>query len=258
VSSEQGSLHLLGSVHAVTPDFYPLSEAIEAAYEKSEVVLFEVDLSKMPEAAVQLMTSGQLPDDTKLSDVLSPELYRLTEQRFESVGMDLSFFSKMEPWFLALTLSALELQKAGFSADLGIDRHLHQRALEDGKQLGELESIEYQVNLFEDLVGEKGEDFLRYTLEDLENMMPILEEISVAWMQGDAAGLGEMLTEAFADHPELYESMVNERNHLWLPKIEEVLEHGKHGLVVVGSLHLVGEEGLVELLRSKGYAVEQE
>jgi uncharacterized protein YbaP (TraB family) len=103
----------------------------------------------------------------------------------------------------------------------------------------------------------ESESFLRYTLRDLETVVPQLEEITRAWREGDVEALTALLTEAFDDEPDLFDRLVNKRNDVWLPKVLQLLEGSDAALVVVGALHLVGPTGLVCQLETAGYVVEQ-
>ncbi len=77
-----------------------------------------------------------------------------------------------------------------------------------------------------------------------------------AWTQGNIKDL-ERLLEGMREYPELYQALVVSRNQNWLPHIEQALQQQKPVFIVVGTLHLLGKEGLVTVLKEKGYAVEQ-
>ena len=250
-------MYLLGSIHFMQQDAYPLGSAIEAAYERSEILMFETDISGLDQAAVALMTAGSLEEGVALEDVITPELYDDVTDHLESLGHDASAFKRMKPWMVALSLTSLELMRAGYLGSEGIDAHFSSRASADGKQQRWLETIDEQIALFTELTEEEGEEFLAYTLVEVETVIPFVGEIVDAWRAGDAKRLEAMLAEGFEEHPEMFERMVTNRNRNWLPAIEALFDGPADAMVVVGALHLVGDEGLVALLRAKGYEVEQ-
>jgi uncharacterized protein YbaP (TraB family) len=257
VSSESATVYLLGSVHALNDDIYPLAETIEAAYGEAELMVFEVDMGEMQKAGLTMLARGTLGEGSSLADVVSADTYELAAQHLEEAGLPMVGFERMKPWMLALTITSLELLKAGFSADNGIDLHFHQRAEKDGKEQIGLETVDYQIGLFDNLDAEQSEAFLRYSLEDLDQVLPLLDKLTGSWKTGNASELEAILTQAFDEYPELYETIVTERNIAWMAPMEELLAGERVAMVVVGALHLVGEKGLVEQLRGRGYEVEQ-
>lgn len=254
---EDRSVYLLGSIHFMKSDAYPLSPAIEGAYETSGLLVFETDIEGLTGAATSLMTAGTLDGDTTLEDVLSEELYADVSERLEALGMSIDLFKTTRPWMLALTLTSLELMKDGYLGTEGIDAHFSSRAKRDGKARQGLESIEYQVSLFADLSMEDGEDFLRYTLEDLDSVIPLVDDLVRAWKRGDSGRIEEFLVESFDEHEAIFSRFVVDRNHRWMEAIDELFRGETDAMVVVGAFHLVGEQGLIELLRAKGYEIEQ-
>lgn len=251
------TVHLLGSIHFMKPDAYPLSDAIEVAYDRSGLLVFETDIREMNRASVAMLAAGTLDDQATLAEVISPDLHRELSKRLEAQGMDAAIFERMTPWMVALGLTSFELMRGGYLGSEGIDVHFSARAAADGKGQRGLESIEDQISLFTDLTAEESEEFLDYTLMELETVIPLVDEIFAAWGVGDALALEKLLSEGFEDHPELYRRMVVDRNLKWMPLVEGLFGGSVDAMVVVGSLHLVGEHGLVELLKAKSYEVEQ-
>jgi uncharacterized protein YbaP (TraB family) len=257
VQSETTTLHLLGSIHLMKPEDYPLSPAIEGAFENARIVVFEVDLSRLTEASLQLLARGTLPEGQSLRDVLSPETYEEVAARIEEMGMDITGFAKMRPWLLAVTLTSIELMRAGYTQASGVDVYFYDRAVSDGKDTVGLETVEFQVGLFAEFGEGEDEEFLRYTIRELDTVIPLVDELLANWRKGRVDEVGRLLTEAYQEYPELFEKLVSDRNLSWLPRLEELLAGDQEAMAVVGCLHLVGEKGLVELLRSRGYRVEQ-
>jgi len=236
---------------------YPLSPAIEGAFKGAGIVVFETDIDQMGKAAVSLLAAGTLSGEDTLKDVVPKELYREVSQRFDDLGMGIGAFDKMKPWMVAMSLTSYELMRGGYLGSEGIDSHFSSRAKTEGKPQQGLETIEFQTSLFVDLSAEESVEFLQYTMTDLDTMIPLIDEIVVAWKRGDSARIEELLVDGFSDHEALYDRLVTQRNLRWLPQIEELFRGDVDAMVVVGSLHLVGEQGLIELLRAKGFEVEQ-
>ncbi len=256
-SSDSATVHLLGSIHAARPSLYPLDPAIQAALDAAQVIAFETDLGDLPSAAGEMLAAGTLEPGVRLPDVLSGETMAALEARLRTSGLPVAGFDTMRPWLVALTLTSAELVRAGYGLETGIDQRLWQRAADADVPRLALEPISDQIALFAELTPAESEAFLAMTLADLERLGPMLDELTERWQAGDAAHAAALLTESFEPFPRLYDAVVVERNRSWMPAIEELMAGHRDALVVVGALHLVGEDGLVEMLRARGHDVEQ-
>lgn len=252
------TVYLLGSVHALKEDAYPLPPAIDAAFGEVEVMVFEIHLDQMSAAAIQMMAAGSLEKGQTLEQVVGPQTWSEFEARIGESGVNASLFQGMKPWMAALTVTAFELTKHGYLSTAGLDSHLSLRADEAGKKRLALETAEFQVSLFAELTPEESLAFLHYTLTDLETIIPEMDSLYVDWRAGNVEPVEEMLLDGFEEFPNVFKRMVTDRNSAWFPQIEELLAGERDAMVVVGSMHLVGEGGIVNLLREKGYTVEQQ
>lgn len=253
------SAYLLGSVHVLTPEGYPQDAVIEQAYAASQAVAFETDLDALssPELREKMAALGRLPEGETLADVVAPETFARVERKLGECGRDSAVVSRLKPAFCAIRLIMIEFERLGFSSMFGVDRHFWRRAKLDGKSVLSLETPEAHVQLFAGLNSADGEELLVQALESLTDVEMLVGELRAAWLSGQSTTLAEMINASFAGHPRLYELFVSERNKQWVPRIAAWLEAGGEVLVIVGVGHLVGEESLVDLLRARGFAVEQ-
>jgi len=258
-SVERGSttVYLLGSIHVLKEDAYPLPPAIDRAFDDAEVVVFEVDLDDMSAAALKMLAAGTLEGDETLEEVVGPTMWLQVSERLESAGLNPAAFQRMKPWMVALSLSAFELARAGYTPGAGLDTRLDARAKAADKVRLALETVDFQVGIFTDLDPVQSVEFLKYTLRDLDTVIPLLDELASSWRAGDVGPVEKLLLEGFEESPELFKELVTDRNRNWLGQVEELIGGDRDALVVVGALHLVGDGGLVALLHDKGYAVEQ-
>jgi len=251
------AIYLLGSIHALKAEAYPLPAAIEAAFDEAEVVVFEVDLDEMTGAAMHMLAAGSLDAGQTLEQVLGPSLWAELGAAAADAGLDPSMLQFMKPWMAALSVAALELTSAGYLPAYGLDSHFFQRAKEEGKERVALETVEYQIGLFADFTPDESTAFLRYTLADLKSIGPVLDGLYHHWLVGEVEPVEALLGSEFEEFPDLYRTLVTDRNLRWIDRIEELLAGQRDAMVVVGALHLVGEQGLVALLRQNGYLVTQ-
>lgn len=259
VSSKTNNVYILGSLHLLNEEHYPLSEVYENAFDDSRVLVFEVDPEVLdrPETARMMLSKATLTGDKTLDGVLSEETYMLTKEKLGDMGVNILMFSKSEPWFVALTAGMLKLKGMGLDPKYGLDRYFYDRAAKEGKQVVGLETAEYQVDLLASAGGDKQDELLLQTLTELDLMEKEISELIGAWRSGDCERFETIIFESYDGYPEIYEKLIVERNKNWLPRIEGFIGARENYMVVVGSAHLVGKEGLINLLRKRGYDVKQ-
>jgi uncharacterized protein YbaP (TraB family) len=257
---QQGAVYLVGSVHMLTKDFYPLAAPIEAGFKDSDLLVEEVDLAEMlaPDQQFSLLARGMLPAGQTLDKVVSPATMALVNARVGSLGMPASALQQFKPWFLAMTLMAVEWEKAGFDAALGLDKHFYDRAQTEGKTVQGLETTEYQISRFDGMAMTQQDRFLAESLKDLDAEKASVQKIADAWKTGDLPTLERLVLQDVKDDPFMYQRLLVERNRNWLPKIEALFARRGRAFIVVGAAHLVGPDGLIAMLKAKGARVDQQ
>ena len=171
--------------------------------------------------------------------------------------MPIEPLKRFKPWMLALTLEELEWQKAGFDASLGLDRHFFDRAKAEGKTLQGLETVDYQLSLFDGMTMTEQDRLLAESLKDVDKEQASVRKLTDAWKAGDAAGVERIVLDDVKDDQLMYERLLVNRNRTWLPKLDALLTRNRRAFVVVGAAHLVGPDGLLAMFRAKGYKVDQ-
>jgi uncharacterized protein len=255
-----GVVYLVGSVHLLSKDFYPLNPAIDAAYKDADLLVEEVDMAEMldPSAQLGFLSRGMLPSSTPLDTVVSAPTYALVAKRASDLGLPVEPFKLLKPWLVALMLVQVEWQKAGFDPELGLDKHFYDQAKADGKRTEGLETAEYQISRLDGMSMEQQEHLLSESLKDLDAERANMTRLVDAWRAGDAPAVERIVLSELKQEPLLYQRLLVERNRNWIPKIEALFARPRPAFVVVGAAHLVGPDGLIALLRAKGYTVEQQ
>ncbi|GAB3751733.1 TraB/GumN family protein [Lysobacter olei] len=263
VSDRDNAVYLLGSLHLLKPSDYPLSGDVDRVFDEAEKVVFEVALDELsdPATAQKFMLAAGYSDDRRLSNVVPPVLREKLDRLLARQGGSIAAIDGFEPWFVNLSLTLGMAGAQGFRAEMGLDQHLARRALEAGKVTGALESIDFQLNALDASPMDEQVAGLVDFVDRVDEMPKVLNELHDAWRNGDTVRL-EQLTrvEMQEKAPASYQIMNVQRNDAWVPQLQAMLDgHGKDSdvLVVVGSLHLLGSDGVVEKLRAKGYAVER-
>ncbi len=258
VKGDKNTVYLFGSIHLGRPDFYPLDDKIESAFERSKYLVVEVDATSAEakkNSANLLSRIGMLEGGKTLEDVLSKGVYNKLLENFEQIGLPFDNFKKFKPWLAAVTLSVIKLQSMGYAPDFGVDRYLLEKGA-GSKEILELESIEEQFKLLDAL---DNEQFLAYTMLSLNTMEQMSTKMITAWKCGDLKTLENILFEDY-DSPlfnanDIYEKVFFERNRKMVAKIKEYLKGDRNYFVVVGAGHYLSEKGIVSLLKKDGYEV---
>jgi len=250
---------LVGSLHLLTADAYPLPAALDEAFARADVLVEEVnpDELKEPAAAMQLLAKAMYPPGTTLQSQVSKETFDKIARRAAAAGLPIERLQSFKPWMVALTLVGLEMQRGGFDASLGLDQHFRARAPAAGKTVRTLETALEQIDFLEGLSPQLQDGLVAATLDGAETELAQLQRIAAAWKAGDPAPIERLLLiDMKSVDAKVYDTLVVGRNRRWVPKLEECFAT-QRCFVVVGAAHLVGPDGLVTMLRAKGYTVTQ-
>ena len=262
VSDADNDVYLLGSFHLLKSDDYPMPVEIDRAFDDAESLLFEVDPREMtsPETAAIMQKYMAYEDGQSLSKVLPKATLERLHTLVSASGGSVQALEQSEPWLVNLGLVLGVSQAMGLKADLGLDRHLMERAAKAGKPAGGLETIDAQMQAMDSVPYPEQAQGLDEFLVDPKKAVQELQDMHAWWRAGDVERLDTgMRAEMAAKSPQSYKLLDVDRNEAWLPQIEKRLggSTSDDTLVVVGALHLLGSDGLVEKLKAKGYKVER-
>lgn len=254
------SAYLLGSLHILTAEYYPLSATINKAFAESKTLVEEVDIDEMndPMMMMAALSKAMLADGRTLDQLIAPELYAEVKQRAEKAGLPMMAIQRMKPWLVSIALMAPTLQAAGFKPEHGVDKHFFDRAKDSGMKRQGLETMAFQIDQLDSMPPKLQEEMLRATIEDLEKSVAGVKEMAQAWSFGNVAAMEKMTLEEMKEAPELYQRMLVQRNLNWVPHVEACIKQNAACFIVVGAAHLVGPDGLPVLLAKKGYKVTQQ
>ncbi|MDR1985221.1 MAG: TraB/GumN family protein [Prevotellaceae bacterium] len=255
ISKGNKEIYLGGSVHLLRPSDFPLPKEFDVAFTKATTLVLEADV-KYPEILQKIMLESMLPEGQTLKSVLSEKQYKAICDAAENAGLSMGNIDRMKPGMAIMTLSAMQMQKINLSAG-GVDIYYYDKASGKNKTVEFLESIDFQIDLICNLPFDIDE-FTAYSLADLQKLNHEEEFVKMLddWRTGKITAEDEM-NEMKQNYPSIYKAMFSDRNYKWLPKIEKYLEDDKIEFVLVGSAHLWGDDGLLKLLKKKGYKIGQ-
>ena len=257
-----GTVYLAGSIH-VLPAGATLPPPYLRAYDEAEALVMEADLTALesPEGMGaflgEVMERGLLPPERSLRTLLGPQRWTRLVAALRPLGVPSEGLDRFEPWLASLMLTATAMQQGGFEAESGVEVQLLRRASADGKPIDALETLAQQLDLFDGLAEAEQVAMLDQSLAEAALLSGPIAAMEAAWRRGDAAALQDVLRRALPEGSKARSRFLSQRNQAWLQGIEARLRRPDDTLVVVGALHLLGEDGLVALLRRRGLVVER-
>jgi len=250
---------ILGSIHFLRADDYPLPRTIIEAYRAADVLVMEIDMDDLDPAATQA-TMARLaidPQGRTLPQLLDTRTYRAVQSRAAALEIGIDRLNPFEPWYAAIVASQLQLQHLGFDASSGVDARITARAGRDHKEIRGLESLEYQLKTLDGLTAGAQRKFLLTTLDEAAEFADEMDDLIAAWKTGDTGTLEALMLDGMADQPELYQRILVNRNRNWARTIRELARQPDDVLIIVGTMHLIGRDSLLVMLEKSGYPARQ-
>ena len=259
VRGAHNTVYLAGSIHMLPVNDATLPPGFERSYANSARLVMEMDLGKFDpmEALAWMMDHGTLPAGTTLRGVLGDQRYGRVSAAAATFGMPMAGLDSLAPWVVGIQITDLAYEHEGFDSEQGVEEQLVRRAQADRKPTAGLETLPEELGSLSSLSSADQVRMLDQTIDDLKDLKSEMRGVTSAWRSGDAPRLAALLSSEYGTFPSLYKPLVTDRNRRWLPQVEELLRSNDNSLVVVGALHLVGTDGLLELLRGKGYTITQ-
>jgi len=256
---KHNTVYLLGSIHVLRPNDYPLAPVVLDAYTHAGSLLMEVNLEEIDSEQVQaeMLASATLPEGKTLPDVLGKQRYERAAALAHEIGVELANFDRFAPWFVAEAISELQLTQLGFQPENGVEMYFMERARNDGKSVDGLETVHDQISVFQNMSLDTQAEYLLSSLEQAHDLPKDVNSMVRAWQHGDTGWFESELQSDLGHDPDLYQSVLLARNRKWVPKIEALLNSDKNYLVIVGTGHLAGRGSVVDLLKKDGIVATQ-
>jgi uncharacterized protein YbaP (TraB family) len=259
VRNGAGTVYIAGSLHQLRRDHASLPDAYGQAYAASRQLVMEIDM----EAISPTVLAGELvgraidPQGRSLRSSLGEPRWRVLQPRLAGLGMPDQAVDRFEPWAVALLLASSDFLRRGYSPASGVEGQLQARAASDRKPIDGLETPAVQFELLDGLPLQDQIGLLDMTLKELDAMGTLLDDLERAWRAGDLPRLEALLLKEYRQRPDLYQRLVGARNAHWVAPIRGFLQRPDDTLVVVGLMHLLGDRGLIALLRAQGLRPER-
>ena len=261
IVSSTNTVYLLGSIHMASKDIYPLDKTIENAFNISDYLVVEADILNYDQVNLQLpmIKQGMFDNSETLQDKIPTGLYNNIKSILKKYNINMQNIDVMKPWLVAFTIYNLKLDELGYKSEFGIDYYFLEKANKK-KDILELESIDYQINLFGNLSDELQVTYLNSMLNDISQLKKEMTIIFDYWKNGNIINMDKLLKKSVNNNPELksfYYTLIDQRNINMAKKIEGYLKDNKTFFVIVGAGHFTGKNGIINILENKGHYIQQ-
>ncbi|MBI1252936.1 MAG: hypothetical protein GC196_01155 [Hyphomonas sp.] len=259
LKDEDTTLYILGTVHLLRPDLDWRTPEIDQAIRSADTVVFEADTTS-EQAGRDLMkfftSQGMFTDGTQLTSLLTPEETDQLKLALTELSLPIEAIQPMRPWYAALNLSIMQMTEEGFDPAAGVEMKIEADAKANGAAFEYLETVDQQLGEFAALDNCAQVDFLLMSAEALKQGTDVLDLLVSEWADGDAVGLGALMSspEAFGSEA-AYAALLTNRNARWTPLIAGMLDEPGTRLIAVGAGHLVGQDSVIAMLQAEGYEV---
>lgn len=252
-------VYFLGSFHALDADATWQTDLLKEVMADADFYYYE---AKTDGAAVQaqmqtlIQQHGLNPPDKPLNSYFSEEEKAIFEEGVAQFGVAPAQMQPLRPWLANLQVALLIAQKAGYNPQTGVESVL--LPMTDDSKERFFETAEEQIKFFAGMSDEVQTDMLIVGLQQYADNPDMINELAAAWKSGDVDELNRIGNESLAGlDPQIYEIIIKRRNVAWVEEIVTLMEGEEDGLITVGALHMVGEDGVPALLRGKGITVER-
>lgn len=274
VTDKQGrSMTLMGSMHALTDKDYPLPKKIQQAFDSADTLAVECDATKMDiKYQLGLVKKMRAPDGKTIKDMLSAEGYKGLQNAAKLLGAPMANVEGLKPWAAANMLDGLTISLAGLDSNKGLDMNLMKSAKDKGKEIYEVESVDFQMNLIMNASDNVYDaQFAAYgACKSRAELIKPNKELYQAWRKGDVKKIQQLNEDEDTDNKDVQftdkqikalekynKAMLTDRNKNMEKSIKELLSKNKKVFFVVGAAHYLGEGGIIDLLKKDGYTVTQ-
>lgn len=246
------TIYLFGTIHLLPPGIDWLNGPLAYALDHSDTLMTELPELAPGNVAAALLRHGTLPADQSLRRMMSDKQRAQLEAALTSLGLPVSTYDLKKPWVAAASLPILQLQKAGYSLETGVETALTKRATQLRHARGGLETADFQFGQFNGLTDAEQLEYLGVVLDALPSINDEITKLVGNWSRGDAAALAAQLN-ADSDSPALAEALIFSRNRTWAAWIEHRMKTPGTVFVAVGAGHLGGSGSVQAVLARRGF-----
>ena len=253
VADQDTTIYLFGTVHALDGRAQWFNDEIKRAFDASNELVLEVVIPDDPAPLLSILTRIAIePSGPSLTEKLSPLGRRRLAAVLKKHQMSANALDRYKPFYAEMILSSLEMGGMGLKRDSGVEMTLSRAAASAKKPISGVETMEYQLGLFANISEKEQLRTLEESLGDLGKLPGTVATLTSAWGRGDADKVAGLLGETDKDSPELFRTLVIDRNRHWATWIAERMKRPGTVFMAVGAGHLAGKQSVQRALKRLG------
>ena len=249
--------YLFGTVHLIQADDFFLPSGTELAMEKAEKFVFEIDMAEMTDMSAQfsLIMKAFMQNGVKLRDLMSQEDYQLVADHFEKMGLPMMMLERVKPMFLMMFASEdMDMNSMSSGEMLSYEMEFYDFAVEREKPTGGLETMEFQLSVFDSIPYKVQAEMLVETIREGSDGGDAMDEIMELYRTQNIEDLYAGAIDDQSEASQYEDILIKDRNVRWIHGILEYMQQGPT-FFAVGAGHLGGPDGVIRLLRKAGFTV---
>ena len=262
VKDSDTTIHLFGTIHSLKPSIKWQSDSLREDFDKSRQIIFELAPNQQSWNVVMavMKTHGMLQPRDSLKNYLDSETYSLVHKKLLAANIPYDAIERVKPWFAAMLISqvpAIENDTDAMSREFGVEQILSKRAWRNRQNVAGLESMDSQIAVFSKLPMDEQVHYLKSQITNGGVEAEDVDDLIMAWLSGDMEKLDSIVNESLKNSPLLFERLLPLRNKNWVRQIQVIMDYPGDIFIAVGAGHMLGDEGLIKLLKEAGYEVER-
>ena len=244
--------YLFGTFHLLCREDIHISEQLKKAIERSHTIYMEMDMDD-PSMLLSSMLYMNMKDGKKLEDLYTPEEYQRLQNYFtDTLKMPVMLLQRAKPYFLVALLYPKMME---CNDPVGVETELVKMAREDGKEIRGLETMQFQASVFDSIPYEWQAKELLKNIDSFSVYKKEFDQMLFLYKNQQLDSMKNLISKSEFGMEKYEDLLLNDRNRNWVKQLEEIMKN-ESVFVAVGAGHLVGDFGLIHLLRDAGYKVE--
>lgn len=251
VADADTTIYLFGTIHLLPKGVEWFSPQLAQAVDSSAELVTEIPEIDPNQTTVSVIKYGMLPPGQSLRALMTKREKVKFAAAMKRLGLPVETFDRFRPWYAAVVMATLPLQRQGYDLQNGVEAQLGERTKARGMARSGLETLDYQLGLFGAFDARVQKRYLFEVIDSLPTLDKQVQEMVGAWSKGDAPALAAMLN-AEQDDPAMLKVLLLDRNKAWAQWIKARMDRPGTVFVAVGAGHLGGKGSVQDELGKAG------
>ena len=253
VTNAKAPFYLLGSIHILRPNDYPLAPVIDQAIQQSEQFYFEIQPDSFDDFHKRVEGAMRLPPGVEIKDKVHAKTWNYLRTTARGGNFEWVHY---KAWAIAHYVLDYPTHDS-FSSNLGVDNYVYKKASQRGRSMRGLESAADHAAIYAGMNDVESEAYLLRAIVYADKREAQIRDDIGSWKVGNTAKLAAAEYPPLRDAPGLDARFLEWRNERWIPRVEDAIKSGRPTMIVAGAAHFSGSRSVINMLRARGYQIDQ-